>query len=122
MLRYAVKRLQSLVISLIVASLVIFAVIEVIPGDPASFMLGINAQEDTVAALREQLGLNKSLPERYFGWVAGLVTGDLGTSYTYRSPVGEIIGERLWVSIPLAIYALTLTVLIAFPAGIPRRR
>ena len=95
MLRYALKRLGSLVISLIVASLVIFACIEVVPGDPASFMLGINAQPDTVAALREELGLNAALHERYFSWVGGLLTGDLGTSYTYRSPVSEIVAERL---------------------------
>jgi len=118
MLRFALKRLGSLVISLIVASLVIFACIEVVPGDPASFMLGINAQPDTVAALREELGLNASLPERYLSWVSGLLTGDLGTSYTYRSPVSEIVAERLVISLPLAVYALSLTVLIAFPVGV----
>ncbi|MCV6593968.1 MAG: ABC transporter permease [Silicimonas sp.] len=118
MLRYALKRLGSLLISLIVASLVIFACIEVVPGDPASFMLGINAQPDTVAALREELGLNAALHERYFSWVTGLVSGDMGTSYTYRSPVAEIVAERLVISLPLALYALTLTVLIAFPVGV----
>ncbi len=118
MLRYALKRLQSLVISLVIASLVIFAAIEVIPGDPASFMLGFNAKPEAVEALRDQLGLNQSLIKRYFSWVSGLLTGNFGTSYTYRSPVSEIIGDRLWISLPLAVYALTLTVLIAFPAGI----
>ena len=118
MLRYAVKRLGSLAISLIVASLVIFACIEVIPGDPASFMLGLNAQPDTVAALREELGLNASLASRYLSWVTGMVSGDFGTSYTYRTPVAEIIAERLWLSLPLALIALGLTVLIAFPVGI----
>ncbi len=118
MLRYALKRLGSLLISLIVASLVIFACIEVVPGDPASFMLGINAQPDTVNALREELGLNAALHERYFSWVGGLLTGDLGTSYTYRSPVSEIVAERLVISLPLALFALTLTVLVAFPVGV----
>ncbi len=65
MLRYVLKRLVSLVISLAVASLVIFVVIEVVPGDPAAYMLGMNAQPDTLAALREQLGLNGSIRERY---------------------------------------------------------
>ncbi|WP_370232210.1 ABC transporter permease [Cognatishimia sp.] len=115
---YALKRLGSLLISLIVASLVIFTCIEIVPGDPASFMLGINAQPDTVAALRDELGLNQSLIQRYFGWVGGLVTGDLGTSYTYRSPVSEIVAERLEISLPLAIYALGLTVVVAFPVGL----
>lgn len=118
MIRYAFTRLTSLFLSLIVASLVIFAVIEVIPGDPATFMLGMNAQPDTVAALRDELGLNGSIPERYFGWVGGMLRGDLGTSYTYRTPVTELVSDRLKVSAPLAVYALVLSVLIAFPVGI----
>lgn len=118
MLRYIFKRLFSLVLSLIVASAVIFAVVEIAPGDPASFMLGINAQPDTVAALRAELGLDQSRPERYLAWVGGMLTGDFGTSYTYRAPVAQMIADRLWVSLPLALYALTLSTLIAFPAGI----
>ncbi len=118
MLRYSLKRFLSLLISLLVASLVIFFVIEVAPGDPASFMLGVNAQPDTLAALRAELGLDQPKLQRYFDWVGGLVTGDFGTSYTYRTPVSQMIGDRLWISLPLALYALTLSTLIAFPAGI----
>ena len=118
MLRYFLKRLLSLALSLIVASVVIFVAIEVVPGDPASYMLGINAQEDTVAALREELGLNVPKVQRYLGWISGLVRGDFGISYTYRTPVADMIGERMWVSLPLALFALTLSTLIAFPAGI----
>lgn len=118
MLRYALKRLLSLILSLAVASVVIFAVIEVAPGDPASFMLGMNAQPETVAALRAELGLDATKLERYVSWVGGMLTGDFGTSYTYRTPVAEMVGDRLWVSLPLALYALTLSTLVAFPAGI----
>ena len=118
MLRYALKRFLSLLISLVVASLVIFFVIEVAPGDPASFMLGVNAQPDTLAALRAELGLDQPKLQRYFAWVGGLVTGDFGTSYTYRTPVSQMIGDRLWISLPLALYALALSTLVAFPAGI----
>ena len=118
MLRYALKRLLSLILSLAVASLVIFAVIEVAPGDPASFMLGVNAQPDTLAALRAELGLDVPKTERYLAWVGGMLTGDFGTSYTYRTPVSQMIADRMWVSLPLALYALTLSTLIAFPAGI----
>jgi peptide/nickel transport system permease protein len=118
MLRYTLKRFLSLLISLAIASLVIFAVVEVAPGDPASFMLGINAQPDTIAALRSELGLDVSRPERYLNWVGGLLQGDFGTSYTYRTPVSDMIADRLWVSLPLALYALTLSTLIALPAGI----
>lgn len=118
MLRYALKRLASLFVSLAIASLVIFAVIEVAPGDPASFMLGINAQDDTLAALRAELGLDQPKVQRYLAWVGGMVQGDFGTSYQYRTPVAQMIGDRLWVSLPLALYALALSAAIAFPAGI----
>jgi peptide/nickel transport system permease protein len=118
MLPYLIKRLGSLIVSLFVASLVIFACIEIVPGDPASFMLGVNAQPDTVNALREELGLNTSNTQRYLSWITGLLKGDLGTSYTYRSPVSDIVADRLQVSVPLALYALTLTILIAFPVGV----
>ncbi|MFD2741511.1 ABC transporter permease [Sulfitobacter aestuarii] len=118
MLRYILKRLLSLIISLIVASMVIFMVIEIAPGDPASFMLGLNAQPETLAALRSELGLDGSKLQRYGAWIAGMLSGDFGTSYTYRTPVSQMITARLWVSLPLALYALCLSTLIAFPAGI----
>jgi peptide/nickel transport system permease protein len=118
MLRYSLKRLLSLLISLAVASVVIFLVIEVAPGDPAAIMLGINAQPDTLASLRTELGLDVPKWERYLNWVGGMVQGDFGTSYTYRTPVADMIAARMQVSLPLALYALTLSTLIAFPAGI----
>ena len=118
MLHFAFTRLISLSLSLIAASVVIFSVIEIIPGDPASFMLGINAQPDTIAALREQLGLNSSLLSRYFSWVFGMLTGDFGISYKYRVPVSELILARVWISLPLALYALAISTLIAFPVGL----
>lgn len=118
MLRYVLKRLLSLALSLAVASLIIFAVIEIAPGDPASFMLGINAQAETLAALRAELGLDVSKVQRYFDWVGGMLSGDFGTSYTYRTSVSEMVAARIGVSLPLALFALILSVLIAFPAGI----
>ena len=118
MLHFAFTRLISLSLSLIAASVVIFSVIEIIPGDPASFMLGINAQPDTIAALRDQLGLNGSIISRYFNWISGMLTGDFGISYTYRVPVSELIMARVWISLPLAIYALAISTLIAFPVGL----
>lgn len=118
MIRYVLARFASLILSLIVASLVIFAVIEIIPGDPAAFMLGVNARPDTIAALRAEMGLDASVPARYLSWVTGMVQGDFGQSYTYRTPVAGMIADRVWVSLPLALYALILSTLIAFPAGI----
>ena len=118
MLAYLTRRLISLILSLAVASAVIFAVVEVAPGDPASYMLGINAQPETLAALRAELDLDQPKLQRYLSWTSGMLTGDFGISYTYRSPVSEMVAERLWISLPLAFYALSLAVLIAFPMGL----
>ena len=118
MTRFILHRALSLATSLVVASMVVFAVIEVIPGDPAAYMLGLNASPDTVAALRETLGLNQSLAMRYLSWVARMLTGDFGTSYTYRVPVADLVMDRLAVSLPLAVGALVLSTALALPAGL----
>jgi peptide/nickel transport system permease protein len=81
-------------------------------------MLGMNASPETVAALRTELGLDAGLVERYLDWAGGLLVGDFGTSYTYRTPVAGMLADRLAVSLPLALYALALSTLIAFPVGI----
>ena len=118
MIRFAATRLLSLALSLLMASVVVFAVVEVIPGDPASYMLGLNATPEAVEALRNELGLNGSIWARYTGWVSGMLVGDFGQSYTYRVPVSDLIAQRIWVSLPLAVIALLLSTLIAFPVGL----
>jgi len=118
MLRYFLKRFLSLVLTLLAASVVVFVTIEVVPGDPAALMLGINAQPEAVEALRSELGLDKGKLYRYAKWVGGMLQGDFGNSFTYKTPVSEMFAERLQVSGPLALFALLLTMLIAFPAGI----
>ena len=118
MIRFATTRLLSLALSLLMASVVVFAVVEVIPGDPASYMLGLNATPEAVEALRNELGLNGSIWARYFGWVSGMLVGDFGQSYTYRVPVSDLIAQRIWVSLPLAMIALLMSTLIAFPVGL----
>jgi len=115
---YLAGRILSLLLSLVAASIVIFLVLEVVPGDAARFMLGLNADPASVAALRAQMGLDQPVLVRYFAWIIGMLHGDFGISYTYRVPVAELISARLVVSLPLAIYALLLTLVIAFPAGI----
>ncbi|TCD15002.1 ABC transporter permease [Oricola cellulosilytica] len=118
MLFYALRRLFLVSITLLVASIVVFAVLEIVPGDPARLMLGINATEDAVAALRLQMGLDKPLVTRYFSWIGGMLTGDFGRSYTYSVPVMELVRERMVVSLPLALLALILSTTIAIPVGI----
>lgn len=118
MLAYVLKRAFSLIATLAVATAVVFVVLEVLPGDPAALMLGVEAREDTIAALHRQLGLDQPAPMRYLTWLAGMLTGDLGTSYTYSVPVSELVGERLAVTLPLALMALALSVVIAFPVAV----
>ncbi len=115
---YLLGRLGSHAGTLLAASVVIFVLIQVVPGDPAAYMMGMNASPESVAALREQMGLDAPAPERYFAWLGGLVTGQFGTSYTYMVPVGELIAERLQVSAPLALLAMALSLAIALPVGI----
>jgi peptide/nickel transport system permease protein len=118
MLAYIAGRLASLLASLLVASVVIFTLIEIVPGDPAAYMLGINATPEAVAALRAEMGLDAPGPARYLAWVGGMLRGDFGTSYTYRAPVAQMVADRIWVSLPLALLALALSTAIAIPAGI----
>ncbi|MDR6632853.1 peptide/nickel transport system permease protein [Phyllobacterium sp. 1468] len=118
MLNYATKRAFIAILTLLVASLVVFAMLEIVPGDPARLMLGMNATEDAIHNLQEQMGLNQPLAIRYFSWLGGLLTGDLGRSYTYSVPVFDLIMERVAVSLPLAAISLALSTFIALPVGI----
>ncbi|MEL7273981.1 MAG: ABC transporter permease [Pseudomonadota bacterium] len=118
MMIFILRKLAWALATLLVASLFVFAALEIIPGDPAEVMLGINATNEAVTALRESLGLNLPVHERYLAWISGLVVGDLGTSYTYAVPVSELVGERIVVSLPLALLALLLSTLVALPVGL----
>ena len=118
MTTFLVKRFFALLITLLVASLIIFLLLEILPGDPALIILGVGAQEDTLTALRAEMGLNLSAPERYFRWIAGVLTGDFGRSYTYDTPVSSLILERLSLTLPLAFLAISLSTLLAIPFGV----
>ena len=118
MIHFGLRRLAALLATLIAASVVIFFVLEVLPGDPALVMLGTEAQPDTLAALRHQLGIDRPLVERYLSWVGGIALGDLGMSLTYRVPVGGLLAERFAVTGPLALYAIVLSSAIAIPLGV----
>ncbi len=118
MTAYLVQRAASLALTLLVATIVVFAVLNIVPGDPASYMMGLNADAQALAQLRREMGLDLPAWQRYFAWLGGLFTGDLGVSYTYRVPVSELIGERLGVSLPLTLMASALSLAIALPLGI----
>ena len=98
MIGYLLKRLISLVLTLLVATLVIFIMIEVVPGDPAAYMMGLSGGAEAANALRSELGLDADVTSRYFTWVMGMVQGDFGISYTYRIPISELISSRFQIS------------------------
>jgi len=118
MVPFIAKRLLSLFLTLFVATIVIFIMIEVVPGDPAAFMMGLSTNAEAANALRTELGLDASALQRYFEWITGMVSGDFGISYTYRVPVSELIFDRMLVSVPLTVYALILSTVIAIPVGV----
>lgn len=115
---FLLKRFATFLATLLGTSLVVFLVLEVLPGDPALVILGPDASDEAVAALRDKLGLNTPPFIRYFEWLGGLMVGQFGTSYTYGVSTGELILERLGVTVPLGLMAMALTVLIAVPLGI----
>lgn len=118
MLTYLARRVFVLLVTLLVASFAIFVTLEVLPGDAALLTLGIEAQDDTLAALRTQMGLDRPAALRYLAWIGGLVSGNTGISHTYGIPVSELIGARLTLTIPLALIALFVSTLIAVPLGL----
>ena len=118
MLRPLVLRLLGLAVTLLAVSAAIFLVLDVLPGDPASIMLGTSARPDTLAALRSELGLDRPAALRYLDWLGGMAHGDLGRSVTYAVPVASLIAERLAVTLPLAALALALALLIGIPLGV----
>ncbi|MEA1647854.1 ABC transporter substrate-binding protein [Nitrospirillum sp. BR 11164] len=115
--RYVAGRLAVLLLTLLAASLAIFLVLQVIPGDPARVMMGLSADPAALAVLRHQMGLDVPAPQRYLAWLAGLLRGDFGLSYTYRVDVGRLMAERLAVTLPLTLYAVLLSTLLAFTLG-----
>ncbi len=118
MLTLLARRIAGLVLTLLAVSALIFVVMDILPGDPASIMLGMSASPDTLAALRHELGLDQPLVIRYLQWLAGVATGDLGKSYTYGVPVAGLIAERLAVTLPLALMAILISMAIAIPLGV----
>jgi len=117
MIGYILRRLVALGLTLLAAALVIFVVLEILPGDPAAVTLGLNAAPEALAALRAEMGLDQPAVLRFFLWLGGLVTGDLGQSYTYRVPVLQLITERMAVTLPLALMAIALAMAIGIPLG-----
>lgn len=112
------KRLGLGIVTLLVISIIIFGAVELLPGDVAQAVLGMGATEETVSAMREQLGLDRPVMVRYFEWLQGAVTGDFGSSLITQTPVTESIGPRFKNTLFLALYAAVIAVPVAIILGI----
>ena len=117
MKRFIAKRIISVIPVLIIVSIVIFSLIHLVPGDPATAMLGDLATEEDIAALRIRMGLDKPLIEQYFIWIGNIFHGDFGMSVVNNETVGSLIINHIRPTISLAIYALVIAAVIAIPLG-----
>ncbi|MEU9021621.1 ABC transporter permease [Actinomadura sp. NPDC048394] len=126
MIRYSLRRVPSALLVLAVASVLVFFVLRLAPGDPAVVLAGPDATPQTIANVRENLGLDRPLPMQYLGWLGGTLTGDLGNSYILGAPISRLIGNGLGATLELTLGALVLAIVIGGAAGIlaavPRNR
>jgi peptide/nickel transport system permease protein len=112
------RRLLLAVPMLLGMSVVVFLIVHLVPGDPARAILGLNATPELIAQLREQLGLEESLVSQYVAWLGNVVTGDFGRDYSSGASISSLLGQRLPVTIELAVVALLIAIVIGVPLGI----
>jgi len=115
---FLLRRILQMVLALLGVSIVVFALMHLVPGDPVRVALGTRFDQELYDALRERVGLDKPLIEQYFSWLGGALTGDLGVSFRNGQPVTTLIMERLPATITLAFAALAIALIVALPAGI----
>jgi len=116
--QFLLKRFLTLLATLFATSVIVFLVLEILPGDPALMLLGVDATDEQLAVLRNEMGLNRPAFTRYIAWMAGLLHGDFGISYSYKVPVSGLIVDRLFLTYPLAINAMIITMVLALSLGI----
>ncbi|MEU0479725.1 ABC transporter permease [Streptosporangium sp. NPDC006013] len=115
-------RLVRLLVVLLVVTFLSYVLLNLLPGDPATQILGLSASEEARAQLRAELSLDQPLTVRYLGWLGGLVTGDMGTSYITSVPVAEALAERLPVTLELLVAAQLIALGLAVPVGVAAAR
>ncbi|MBC5764542.1 ABC transporter permease [Ramlibacter albus] len=118
MIQFLGRRLLATVPVLLVVSVFVFLMLRLTPGDPAAVLAGDAASTEQIARIRTSLGLDKSVPEQFFIWFGNLLTGDLGQSYYYKTPVTTLIGQRLEPTLSLASLTIVIAVLVAVPLGV----
>lgn len=117
-MKYFIKKSGTLIITLLIISLVTFLAFGLIPGDSAMASLGMDASQEQIEALREELGYNKSIPQRYLDWLMHAAVGDFGNSADYVMPVKELLKERFPVTAGLGIISLCMILILSIPLGI----
>jgi len=115
---FLLKRFATFLATLAVASVLVFAVLELLPGNAAEVILGDTATPESLAALQAKLGLDRPALQRYTDWVGGLLQGQTAQSISYDTPTAELIAERMRVTLPLAVLSMALTVVLALALGI----
>lgn len=118
MIRTLAKHILRFVLLLAAASVVIFALLRAVPGDPARVALGVSATEEAVAELSARLGLDQPLPVQYIDWVSGLLTGDFGISMSSGKDITDTVIERAGVSLTLTLVAMAVSLAVAVPVGV----
>lgn len=117
-MKYLVKKIITLIGTLLLVSFIAFFLFQIVPGDPVTSILGTEYTPERAEAMREELGLNKPAIQRYGIWLMDFVKGDFGTSYTYKIPVTKLIGEKIPVTVYLAILTFTIIVVVSVPLSV----
>ena len=117
-MKYAARRIAMLLLTMVIVSLLAFVAFDIIAGDPATAMLGTQATPEKIEALREEMGLNRPLMVRYGEWLLGFFTGDLGTSYSYKLPVWQLIAPKVGITLCLSLLSFLLIVVVSIPMGV----
>ncbi|GAA4003881.1 ABC transporter permease [Deinococcus rubellus] len=115
---FALRRLLSAIPTLLIVTLIVFAMVKLLPGDPARLILGQEATPQALSELRRSLGLDRPLPQQYFSWLTSAMRLDFGTSLTDNSSVSRLIAQKLPVTLELSLFAMLISLLISLPAGI----
>lgn len=117
-MKYIIKKVLILLLTLFLISLLTFGAFYIVPGDPALLILGVEASEEKLEALREQLGTNLPLAVQYKNWILGFLQGDFGTSIKYSQPVSELLGGRLPVTIIMGCMVMAMVLIVGIPLGV----
>ena len=118
MLAFLARRLLATIPVLLIVAVLVFLMLRLTPGDPAALLAGDQATTEQIAQIRANLGLDRSIPEQFLIWFGHMLTGDLGSSYYYKTEVTSLIAQRLEPTLSLALVTITIAVLVSVPLGV----